>query len=367
EPVGAGGFIVTVDKDERDNAAVGRDFDGSFSVQRENTADSKFTIGTGGVDISLKIGTTEVQLFTVISNNVYTSVMMLPYVDMPGNLADPFFEKSANFSPYVNNAEPETVPALVNDFGLRFLIYWGMQQDSKGNKYPYASPVSYDSQYKVFGKLSLRPGEPDDIWNRYQKPYYEFLAYSTRTTALLKISIAKLSEVSPNEPIGLRLKNYVLGRYILEKLTYELPSNEGFVLAKFEGRQLNPKLLRALPPSSDLFLGIWVKFVIENFRNVSGNGFSDQYGDVVLLAYLDGNFTIPAPSPSLVVNYKVATLTLNTNGQSTTTYKTSNVTATQSRTVLEHDIHLSTTLFLGGWKLNNAWIIQNGAGYRTRL
>lgn len=394
---GPGGYVVKTKILSQDKAI------------NEELIASSFSVGTGEAEIELEVGTCRMAYGpariegidgATIGIDKYNQIKdapaistqgrwLIPHVVEPGNLADPFFRKSSNYCPYSDIHEPSKIPPLANDFGLRFLVYWGMKPDSLGNNYPYASSVSYDAQYKVFASLSLQPGEPDDIWTRYQKGYYEFLAFARSINILLRLPISMLSQINPSEIIGLQLKNRVFDRYVFEKLSYELPSMEGYVLAKYEGRQTAPKLIRPNMPEDGIIIGHWVEVRIENKTDlVDGFPFNESAiyppnkirevrGDVVLYVWQTGFNTVPVPNSNILVNLKLTKLGLDTHDQQVTTYESDMVTALSDRQVLHTNYLLKSARYLNHMTeigVERLWILTSehtfnilpGSGYRSK-
>lgn len=394
---GPGGFVVKTKIYSQDK-----------SIKPELITPS-FKIGTGEAEVSLEIGTLRMaygptkkegiasatipaedyNLIKDAQENTENSHWLIPFAVEAGNLADPFFAKAENFCPYHDTREPDKTPPLVNDFGLRFLVYWGMKEDSIGREYPYASSVSYDARYKVFASLSLQPGEPDDIWTRYQKYYYEFLTYSKSISVLLRAPVALLSQINPSEVIGFQLKNLAFQRYIFEKMSYELPSEAGYVLAKFEGRQSAPKLLRPNVPEEDLIIGYWIEIRLENETDLvdnvqfdpsaiyQNNALREVRADVVLYVWQTGFFTVPAPNSNVIVNIKLTKLSLDSHQQQVFDYENDTVTALEDRVVLQTNYLMKQARYInhmtpGGverlWLLSqeHTFNVMPGLGYRSR-
>lgn len=332
-----------------------------------------FATGNGATPVNLSVGTLMMNAYSafraVENPNVPNPVkMLLPVTEQSGNLADGYFKTSPNYSPYFDTNDTKAVPAAINQFGFRMLIYWGMQQDTSGDLYPYASSVSYDSKYLQIGEMSLLAGEPDDIWNTYQRKYYEFLSASKSISALMRISLGKLSEISPSVPVGYRSKNHVTGRYLLEKLTYELPAKEGFVLAKFEGRQLIPKTLVARSPIDPSY-NCWVEMKLENYSGGIGvpeNNERTFKADVVVYIWKDGLFTVPENNKGITFNYKRFVTNVDVNQISKTTTSDESIFISGHRTVIDPQ---AVRLMAGqpqGLKYFVAWGPRDGEGYRAR-
>lgn len=335
ERSGVSGFIIKSQPDSQDKALTeSNQYATQFRVGGQNAQEITLGIGTltmwRGVNLDFSGP-------YIVGGVPKLGTWQLPQCIQPGNLADKIFENSANYSPYHDPLRPDTVPPAKNPFGFRLLMYHGMEHtDLAGHGYPYAASVSYDAQLRVFGTLSLLPGQPDDVFQRYQRYYYEFLTYSKKLSQPLRLSLTQLNALRPSLPIGLRGRNLVLGRYLLEKLTYELPAaDDGRVLAKLDARQLLPILIKPNIPEEDLYAGVWVQIVFENAHNDVAGTTTTQYADVVLYVWLDGRFVDPAPTPNRLVNYSRATTVLTANNQSDRVIRDFTAQALAHRTVIE--------------------------------
>lgn len=329
-----------------------------------------FFTGNGATPVNLSIGTLMMHsygVFRAVENDTPNlGKYLLPTADQSGNLADAFFQKSANYSPYYDSNNSKAIPPAVNSFGLRVLIYWGMQQDSQGNLYPYASSVSYDSKYLQVGKMSLQAGEPDDIWAMYQKKYYEFLSGAKKVSALMRIPLGKLNQISPSFPIGYRSKNYVTGRYLLEKLSYELPASESFVMAKFEGRQLIPKTLVATSPM-DLSFNCWIQMKLENYVTIKTGAHSSVHkADVIVYIWKDGLYTTPENTKGVTFNYRKFVTNFDVNQISKTITTDESIYISAHRTMLESQVEILRNGDPQGWQYYVSWAPRDGEGYRAR-
>lgn len=342
EEKASGGYTVNVLRDDNDKM-----------IADEKAPFLNYKVGDATLgNVDLNIGTLRmveekiVDLFPLPS-----PTWLIPKVSMPGNLADPFFKKlenpsaldpdaaiyaeSENYCPYWNPDYPGDIPELKNDFGFKLLIFWGMQPDSTGRNYPYASSLSYNGKYQTVGKLSLLPGEVDDMWENYQRIYYEFLALSKNSSAFLRLPASVLSSISPSEPIGLRLSNFVLSKYLLDRLSYELPAKEGYFVAKFEGRQLMPMILK--PNQSEFPQIVWLELRLEklpglNWQPTEAPGYREYespttvhqrqtlFADVVVYVWADGLYTIPVTNVYLSVDYAEGWYDMNRTPNFISTY-----------------------------------------------
>lgn len=369
--VGNTGFVVNNFYDSSDRYAEYEAGPWTNHIQpRQFRKTYSFSTGNSATEVDLGIGTLMMATFStpVPTQAAPVYQYLLPSVEQDGNLADVFFQTSPNYAPYYDSNDPSAIPPSVNPFGLRMLVYWGLQQDTGGNYYPYASSVSYNSKYLQVGQLSLQAGEPDDLWNLYQKKYYEFLSGAKKISALMRISLGKLSEISPSTPVGYRGKNFVTGRYLLEKLTYELPDTSGFVLAKFEGRQLVPKILEASAYTDPQYAS-WVQLKMENTSNGIGDPSNNErsyFADIVAYIWKDGLFTVPEPNKGLTFNFRRFVTTFDVNQISKEKYTDESIYISGHRTVIESQVLYQQAGQPQGLKYFVAWAPRDGEGYRTR-
>ncbi|MCF0071270.1 hypothetical protein LZD49_12385 [Dyadobacter sp. CY261] len=365
------GFTVTAFKDDSDKYVRYHPypFDSKNIQPKEIRETFSFAIGGKQTPVSLSIGTLRVDGFKNTNDTTAAGPeWLLPAAQQPGNLADPFFEKSQNYSPYFDATDPELIPEAKNDWKLRMLIYWGLREDTAGKLYPYASSVSYDSKYRIIGELSLQPGEPDDMWNRYQRMYYQFLADSKKVTLALRMNLSTLYQVSASAPIGFKLSNQVLGKYLLEKMKYELPANDGFVLAEFEGRQLVPKTVKPRSTTDAALIGSWVELRMENHRTEKNENGSvtTTFWDIVAYVWKDGLFTEPETTQGFLIEYRKKVTDYDVNGISTTKSTKHSIYIFGHRTVIEPSalVHIAgNPRGLIKW---TTWAMLDGEGYRTR-
>src|SRR5690606_35302255 len=100
--------------------------------------------------------------------------------------------------PYRDGESSQNIPAPKHRFGLRLLLYHGLQPDASGvQRYPLASSVSYNYEYATVGGLSLLPGEPDDAYAQYQRYYYEMLLASERVQLDMMVKLSQVQSFQP--------------------------------------------------------------------------------------------------------------------------------------------------------------------------
>lgn len=128
---------------------------------------------------------------------------------------------------------------------------------------------------------------------------------SKKVTLALNLFLPTLAKITPSAPIGFKLSSHVLGKYLLNKMKYELPAQQGYVLAEFEGRQLVPKTMRAGGSLEPALISSWVQLRIENIvseHNENGSIIT-WYGDIVAYIWKDGLFTEPETTQGFQIEY----------------------------------------------------------------
>jgi hypothetical protein len=322
-------------------------------------------------EINLEIGTTFMS--RVVNNDHPTGLFWLvPHLKQKGNLADPFYEKSNHFAPYTDADDPTQVPETKNNFGLTCLLYHGMQPDAVGNLYPYASSVSYNARYQAVSGLSLLPGEPDDMFKRYQRLYYEWLANARTLTVPMLLPVSRLGQLRLSQPVGLKTAYQVYAKYLIESLTYELPAQDGLVLAKAKLRQLLPIVLRHTTADPDLYNAVWVQLVYENETTSGGDAQGSDFlvtrADLVVYLWEDGTFQTPANPPTTPLNYTTVTLEYQADGNVIRTELNATAPAFGHRYVLlpQTTRSLATKRAEGQFYTDTVFThqLQPGTGYR---
>jgi hypothetical protein len=277
---------------------------------------TEFTVGDGSDPIELGVGTC---LMYRGSNSDSSALVAwtIPQVKQSGNLADEFFTDSKNYSPYREGESSENIPAPKHRFGLRLLLYHGLQPDASGlTRYPLASSVSYNFEYETVGGLSLLPGEPDDVYAQYQRYYYEMLLSSERVQLDLMVKLIQVQGFQPERAVGLRLRNRVFSKWLPERITYQLPARNGVVRCRMQAVQLIPVNLKPTVPEGTLYNAVWVWLTEENYTDDQA-GFNYRYDryDIAVYFYEKGNKTSPVDMPSLLINYRRRTQEFDENGQ----------------------------------------------------
>lgn len=293
---------------------------------------TEFTIGDGSQSIDLGVGTCLMWRGANNDSSPGANVnWTIPQVKQPGNLADHYYLESKNYSPYRDGESSQNIPAPKHRFGLRLLLYHGLQPDAGGlQRYPLASSVSYNYEYETVGRLSLLPGEPDDVYAQYQRYYYEMLLASERVQLDLMVKLSQVQEFQPERAVGLRLRHRVFSKWLPERITYQLPALNGSVRCRMQAVQLIPVNLKPTVPEGTLYNAVWVWLTEENYTDdPAGFGYRYDRYDIAVYFYEKGNKTGPVDMPSLLVNYRRYTQEFDSTGQRTFE-ETADLTATAS-------------------------------------
>lgn len=323
----------------------------------------------------------------------------LPSTSVSGNLSNTFFQEhnspaydaAANYIEYIPAIEPDMqhiaelaeADKVSSQWGLRLLLYYGLQPDTANRLYPQLSSVSYGSKYQTIGSLSLLPGQPDDVFRKYQRYFFEMLAYSRRLEIPVKLSLSNAYKIKPEIPFRIRLSHQVSGTYLLVKANLELPAKGGYIKARIEARQLVPVFDKPNWSDPDVYGAKWLELRLENITQNVEEGIN--YGDIVVYVWEDGGKSIPFNSLSVTANIGVlrkrlvnATATL---GSLATSRYSENKHAAGSFQLLQHKntifaqvkIYEGRDLIFGGqFKehqviLFDRYYLQYGEGYRIIL
>lgn len=283
------GFIIQSGEDARDQLFTER-----YYVRTQRVAD-------GETSISLGISSTYMSVAGIDGIPTLREALM-PIVKQSGNLGDPVFSENKNYSIYEAGTKPK------NSFDFRLLSYRGLQPDEVGELYPFASSVTYNYKYENVGTLSLLAGEADDVFKHYQEPYYEMLAKSKRGSVDLLLSTEDIHHFNPAVPVGLRAYNSVFSKYLVEKLSYQLPLKNGKSLTQVSFVQFTPAYFKSNKPEDLLYKPCWVFLENENIINTPNPDEPSNIHrteDIVLYVYEDAERQIPLEVDELSVNYKV--------------------------------------------------------------
>lgn len=147
----------------------------------------------------------------------------------PGLMITESDSQAANFNitarnwkiPTINQDITFRLISHINNPELRFLQYFGLQPDSNGDMYPYASFDNTDYAGNVLGSLSMRLDKPEGTYENFGKPWLNFLLRTrniSQSLALNKLQLYNLKQTDPIEIDGLS--------FMWEQMSFSLPLRE---------------------------------------------------------------------------------------------------------------------------------------------
>lgn len=191
----------------------------SDDIYKDMAPRASFVIGEGEKTMSLKIGTLPM-LWEY--NPIYISYRwVLPATKIAGNTPGNLHQTSSRYYNIFQGAQPP------NACPPRLLIYHGLQPDSSGELYPYASSISINYAGTRLSSYSLWPDEPDCIFNKLQKWYYELIDNARTITSEHLMSITQVARLKPDRKIAGRLDGLTLARFLLKQISYALSDRAG--------------------------------------------------------------------------------------------------------------------------------------------
>ncbi len=395
------GYRVFNDIDEGDEKLKGMlDFIRSFKIGERPGEEINLSIST----LAMERKFVDESLQNIPPSGGWTDAhpkWFLPSTSHSGTLSNSYFSKhegvgnyeaAGNYGQYVPGLAPDMrhldeqsiSETVSNRWGMRLIMYYGLQEDTQGRLYPQVSSVSYGARYQTIGSLSLIPGQPDDIFRKYQRYWYEVLAFSKKIEVPLKLSISQAGKLRPEIPIQIRLSHLVSSKYLLERTNIELPSKGGYVRARLNVRQMMPITHGAGWADPDIYGAKWLEVKLENFSAVNGDA-KDKMADVVIYVWEDGERLEPFNSLSVIANVGVKRKKLVTAGRFDSTYKEEKLPAGSFNLTEHRNVVFSQVQYFAGQELyeENAWTgnmylrletiwedqyyLQYGEGYRIIL
>jgi hypothetical protein len=96
-----------------------------------------------------------------------------------------------------------------NPFKGRLAFWWGLQEDSLGRKYPFASYHNVDTQGDDVGDHTLKYHSDIGIYERYGKPFYDFLQRTKPFKFEVLMKPEEVLSFNDNNPIRIESTNYI--------------------------------------------------------------------------------------------------------------------------------------------------------------
>ncbi len=163
---------------------------------------------------------------------------MVPIAKRRGITLDSGYKNSGNYSTIISTWRPYR-PS-------RTLTY-GLQKDATLTSFlPLGSSLSRNVKQEECGPMSLQPDEPNSLFHRYVRPYYEFRSFSKKVTLRFFLRLGVLSRLRLWEKVGVGSANMVHLPYLISKAYVSV------LLSRLYGRALAEAVLYPiLPPSAD--------------------------------------------------------------------------------------------------------------------
>jgi hypothetical protein len=263
-----------------------------------------YKIREGQKEIKASIGTLQMMNASQIGDNA--DQPYIPVASQKGNLAAGIFRESSD---YFN-----LVPRHNNSFGFRLLSYRGMQPDSDGNLYPFGSSVTRNNNQEKVGMWSLDAKQQDSVFNKLTVPYYNFLAYARRIRYNLLMPVGQSKNLRLQDLYGIRGENSVLVKFLINKLSLNLPGKSGTIMAK-------ASVLLLLSPDANPNVFNGEQFYVEmyttsEYSSIEGDR-EISYVDFMIKVWADSAKTVPANPTNLTVQYQEY-ISVSAPGQSNT-------------------------------------------------
>jgi hypothetical protein len=265
----------------------------------------KFEIGKGQKDKKLKIGTLPtVQLYDLTLNGPggagsFGLDLTLPISQDAGILSGNIYKDAKG---YVQEPKAAT--------DMKLLFYHGFQPDQQLRPYPSGSSISANNQSAILTKYSLWPAAKDNIFEYYQRPYFDILTNKNGLTISHLLPVSKLVEMRPERKLGIRLNTLTLVKAVLQKLDYELPATDGFVKCR-----LKALLVGAIDSPVGLAqkYTIWVKLLIQNQQSTTVGNVTTDTAELRLVFWADRFLTQITTVDNLIVKVQFQTYDQNGN------------------------------------------------------
>ncbi|AYQ31368.1 hypothetical protein [Runella sp. SP2] len=257
---------------------------GGHTIQFPTVGDTKddfstpapYLIGRGDKTINLQVST----LPMTIQKRRYAAFLgvnfLIPEAKERGQSLDFRYNEIKQFSLDL----PDTSP--------RLLMYLGMQPDHLGNLYPMGSSISRNYlQQKVAG-LSVHPDEPDSIFHRWTRPFWEFRSFAKPFTQRYRLKIGQSFSMRLFEPVLTESDDHVKLPCLIQKIITRWPSQDGLLTAQ---ATLHPIVM---PPDYTPLIpaGVWVRTELIPFALPFEDSTARAY-TVMLRFFFDAAGTMP--------------------------------------------------------------------------
>lgn len=256
---------------------------------------NSFTIGKGEKEVTLKIGTV---MMKTEAKPVGVGDWIVPYSEKGGNLLHASYSVSNS---YAVDTDDKDSYKLTNEPKIRLLSYRGLQEDSEGIIYPYATSTQATVDETVVGSRMLRFDGSTGQWYSQTEKYYTLLNEGKPLQMELLIPLSKFGEIDLKEKCMLRIDRQKR-LFFLKKPLFYFPSKNGKVKMQGDFFEVVMNDFVAMPVVTPLQM-VYVVIELNNYTYEGGGGagYTLEYADVYIKLYLDEGLTVAADVAELSV------------------------------------------------------------------
>lgn len=262
---------------------------------------NSFTLGNGEKEVSLKIGT----VMMITENKPFGGGQwLIPMAQRPGNLLHGSFSESSSYSV---DSEDRASYKLTNEPKIRLLSYRGLQEDSIGVLYPYATSTQATVNGTVVGSRMLKFDGATGQWYSQTEKYYSVLDSLRPLQMELLIPLAKFGQIRLSEKIMMKIDRQKR-LFFLKKPLFYFPAKNGKLRMQGDFVELLNKDFVPMQITTQL-QDIYVVLEFANYfvegTGAGESGYYREYVDVSIKLYLDEALTIAADVAELTVYVEI--------------------------------------------------------------
>lgn len=266
-------------------------FSGDDPIDKEIKRLETATIGDGDKSITDEVGTMAMGKKVRIdaAGKDVLGTWLVPVSKQPGNLRGLRYSDADNF---VDGTE------LKEDFGIRLMTYRGWQVDRNGELYPMISSSRYDLNQVIIGTLADDPRDRASVYEVFQKPFYTFLGNTRSVQLKLLLPVAEFLKLELHKKLGIKGRDRVLSRFVIEKLVAKLPGRNGWVEVKLYAYPTLPGAIGANTSGVSMIVWLRMEFMLHP---------DDSLIDVYVRAYTSQDQTKKQAVTGLTIFYEKTT------------------------------------------------------------
>ncbi|WP_394995425.1 hypothetical protein, partial [Emticicia sp.] len=262
---------------------------------------NSFSIGKAEKEVDLKIGTV---LMATDAKPVGGGEWLLPTMQKPGNILHDSFAKSSSYSV---DTDDRASYKLTHEPKIRLLSYRGLQEDSVGILYPYATSTQATIDGTVVGNRMLRFDGASGQWYSQTEKYYSLLDAARPLQMELLIPLSKFGEIDLKEKVMMKIDRQKR-LFFLRKPLFYFPAKNGKVKMQGDFVEILMKDFVPMPVTTQLQT-VYAVIDLSNFVTEGvgpgGFGYYKEFVDVRIKLYLDEALTIPADVTELSVYVQI--------------------------------------------------------------